>query len=187
VYITTETGTAVGDRTDDMTFTENSGYEDDAVWQVPLPFTFIAASTNFGNGNNGGVWLSSNNMIMFGAGSTGFSSFSASNPAYPTLFHGAGDWQLNYLLYVDEVASHSRIRVRAECKDSYTSGEGSPFVYEVSFYVDGRLEIAYDSQLPANVVEGATGFSNGQGYWYLTSFTIGPSSRLTFHNLAYVA
>jgi hypothetical protein len=161
----------------------NTTYYDDRYWNVNVPFTFVTGFTNYGNGSNGGIYITSNNMIMFGGGSTDPSSFSARNPPFPTLFHGGGDWQVNALLVADEVATEGRIRVRAECKDQFSRGTGIPYVYEASFYTDGRLEICYDSQLTARVIGGTNGFSNGAGYWLITpsSFNITPNTKLTFH------
>lgn len=167
----------------------NTVHYDDHYWKVNVPFTFVIGFTNYGNDSNGGIYITSNNMVMFGAGSSSYGSFTAGNPPYPTLFHGAGDWQVNALLVADEVATEGRIRVRAECKDQYTLGSGSPYVYETSFYTDGRLEICYDSRLTARVISGTRAFSNGAGYWFITpsSFNIAPNTKLTFHSLAAVA
>ena len=88
---------------------------DDGFIQVTIPFNFFFDGVNYGNGNNGGIFIGTNSYITFGAGSSTFFGLGANNPPVPTIHIGSGD------------KSYQRIYV------FQYNFNGQPFAYCVQF------------------------------------------------------
>lgn len=70
------------------------GATDDSNTPIPgYQFNFL------GNGYNGNIFLSSNNYLTFGGGSSIYYGFSVSNPPIPGIFFGATDRFINWCNY----------------------------------------------------------------------------------------
>lgn len=113
---------------------------DDQGYKITLPFTFNWLGKNYGNDNNGGVYIISNSFITFGANSTARTSLSQSNPNVPSIFIAAGDF-LMYKLYGFYESSLSRYRVRYEGNSSYLDN-GTAVTWEACFFTNSSIVVS---------------------------------------------
>lgn len=101
---------------------------DDAFVAVPLPFAFQIAGTNYTT-----AYIGSNTYITFGAGSTVYSSLSATNPGLPKFFLGAADNSYQRVAYYTGGTDY--VRIRYEGNGSTSGTVGSPgIVLEITFF-----------------------------------------------------
>ncbi|EKX38764.1 hypothetical protein GUITHDRAFT_115092 [Guillardia theta CCMP2712] len=118
---------------------------DDSSWLVPnLGFPFCI----FGGNQQTSVFVSSNSFITFGGGSSAYSSLSATNPWYPTLFVGAGDTSAQLIvgspIREDNMDAYV---IRFEGTSSTSGQPGNPnLIFEVTFFANNTLRVAVGRQ-----------------------------------------
>jgi len=129
-------------------------------------FSLHAPQKEYGNGANGGVWMSANTYITLGCKSLAFGSFSASNPPCPTLFLGAADNSYQRVWGLHVVGSG--YRVRYEGTAAQTGTVGSPnIVLEITFETGGDIVVDVGQHARTG---GQLGLTNGGGVWALTNY-----------------
>lgn len=101
---------------------------DDSFLTISLPFTFYIAGSGYTT-----TYMGSNTYLTFSAGSSIFSSLSASNPALPKFMFGAAD--NSYQRVSTFTSGTDYIRIRYEGSASTSGTVGSPnIVLEITLF-----------------------------------------------------
>ena len=111
---------------------QNANVDDGSIQVTGWPFTFTINSTGYTS-----AFVGSNTYITFGAGSSAFSSLSASNPNLRKIFFGAADNSYQRVFKKSDVAADgsSIMRIRYEGRAATSGTPGSPnIVAEFAFY-----------------------------------------------------
>lgn len=158
----------------------------DASVKITIPFTWTFLGTNYGNDANGGIYVGTNSYITFGAGSSVYSSLSATNPALKAIHIGSGDYSLQRL-YGAYQSGNSWYLLRFEGTANISGTTGSPtIVWECIFLNQAVYGTSYNfwfctgaSGQLANSA-GLAIVSNGTSQ--IASYTLNPSYYYEFHN-----
>jgi hypothetical protein len=122
-----------------------TGNADDANIIVGnIPFQFYFNGVNYGNGQNGGVYIGANGYITFGSGSGAYNGLSVSNPPQPKilLFGSDNSYQK---VYAGAINSGNAFVMRYEGNGSGSGTVNAPgIVWEVTFYKNQKIQIVID-------------------------------------------
>ena len=152
------------------------GNSDDGYSAIAIPFTFNYFGKNYGNGNNGGMFLSTNNHIDFGTGS------SANNPTasiisifiglydrIPIEAHASGMLTSNGYSYINLTTTFQ----------NYPIGSGGGGSMQIRLFTNGTIqyiEVRCGATFsPAGVFQ----IANGTGT-YATTLNASYSGRTSF-------
>lgn len=148
-----------------------SSLVDDGSTKITLPFSFQFLGVDYGNDNNGGVYVVSNSYIVFGGSRTSFTNLGVSVPNLPTIHIASGDWYYQQLYVANEAFSYSRYRVRFVG----INRNGDPITWEACFFNNNTMIISVsDHSSPAGVTMVTNGLSQ------FIPFTISVPSTFTF-------
>jgi len=149
-----------------------SGNIDDSYFAATIPFTFNFFGTNYGNNNNGGIYIGSNGYITFGVASSQFSSYSPSSPGRALHFLSA-----DRRLYEFQAGSMSRLkgvdRYRIYWRGTSYSNNADNFTVEIIFYSNNNIQLNYGTV--SGISSTIQGLSNGSSYtntWSVTSSSV---------------
>jgi len=159
------------------------GNSDDSYVGVTIPFTWTFLGTNYGNGNNGGVYVGTNSYISFGGSSTSWST-SATNPALKTIHIGSRDNSLQRL-YGGYESANNWYRLRFEGTASSSGTAGSPnIVWECLILNQANYGQNYNFWFCTGSTMANTGGLNivSDGTNQLASYTLSTLSYYEFRN-----
>lgn len=145
---------------------------DDSSYQITIPFTWTWLGTNYGNNNNGGVYIGTNSYITFGGGSSAYSGLSASNPALRTIHLGSADNSMQRL-YVRNDTGNGWYYVRFEGTVGVSGTVGAPNIVWQALFLNPNI---YGSSYPLHISVGQAANTSGLG----GMVTNGSSSIATF-------
>ena len=138
-----------------------SGNMDDYFYNINIPFTFNFFGINYGNGNNGGVYVGTNGYITFGFGASQFYDFTASSPGRG-LFFLSGDRRL-FTLYAGSMSDIKGLnRYRVYWYGNSFSNTNDRFTVEIIFYSNGYIQLNYGTL--SNTAYNGLGITNGIEY-----------------------
>jgi hypothetical protein len=145
-----------------------SQHEDDATRKLPaMPFRFVFGGVNFGGDSNGGVFVGSNSLLMFGAGSTAYEGLGQAVPALKSVHIGSKDtsWQ-GLWAQVQGSGASQRLRVRYEGSVCTLKPPDPQVVWEASLWSNSSLTLCVGTHWNAYSDAGAqAGVSSGTGRW----------------------
>lgn len=125
-----------------------------------IPFDFYFNGVNYGNGQNGGVFIGSNGYITFGAGSDVYTGIGVSNPPYPKILLQGADDSYQKVFAGSQDAGNTYL-TRYEGAGSSSGTYGSPtLIWEVKFYRNQKIQIV----MGAVDRVGACGIANSTAY-----------------------
>lgn len=154
-----------------------SATADDASIKITIPFSFKIKGVDYGNDQNGGVYVCSNSYITFGGSATPYSSLSASNPAFKTLFLGAADNSYQWIV-VGGTSSMYRVRYEGTAATSGTVGSSNIF-WVVEFYNNHTMIIYFGTHARP---DGVFMLSDGTG-GIILPFALKENSSISISNL----
>lgn len=111
------------------------------------------------NSNYTGAYVGSNQYVTFGAGSSSYSSLSATNPPYNKIFICGADNSMQRVTYTNQYTGFSRLRMEGRASTSGTPGSPN-IVWEMTF-VDPSLTPAGVQYV--EVLVGTQSRTTGQG------------------------
>lgn len=153
---------------------------DDGFIQVTIPFSFFFDGVNYGNNNNGGVYIGTNSYITFGAGSSAYSGLGPTNPSVPTIHIGSGDksYQRIYVYQYNYGGQPYAYCVQYEGTNSTTGTPGLPnitwqAVFLNPLYYGNRMDLytgalanAANTAIVTNGSVTLTSYPLTSGRWY---------------------
>jgi hypothetical protein len=151
-----------------------ASYAGDVATKITLPFSFQFLGVDYGNDNNGGIYIVSNSYIVFGGARTNFSSLGVSVPNLPTIHIASGDFSCQQLYSVDEWYQFSRYRVRFVGKH-ISNIPDITIVWEACFFTNNTIIISVSNH---GSPSGVTMITNGVSQFI--PYTISVPSTITF-------
>jgi hypothetical protein len=138
---------------------------DDGSAALTIPFDFFFFGTNYGNNNNGGIFLNTNNAIVFG-GANSAATFLATT-ARAILF-GAANRRIN-TAHISGVISSSNaynyVRVLVFAQNSFNDGVANALQYEIRFIVGNNIQAIQINVATTPATQGTWDVSDGTSFY----------------------
>lgn len=145
---------------------------DDNSYVMTIPFNFFMFGTNYGNGNNGGVYVSTNAFFAFGWNPTSTISLSPTLGRYIAFLNA--DRRAMQIGTITDSLVNGVTPFRVYWYGTSYNNNSDVFIIETIFYSNNYVQINYGTMTSS--ISGLQAISNGSTNTNTWSVTLGTSS-----------